>query len=68
MTGPQQLRPSVIEAIRWAIVALYVAFTWALCADGTSATDFGCIVVVGMVALVLAVSLDWINRAPRRER
>lgn len=61
------MKPSVVESIRWAIVGLFALLAWWLCTDanGTTALDFGVLLVVGAVAFVAIVFIGWVNGADR---
>lgn len=61
------MRPLAVELTRWTIAALFAGLAFALVPSAPSAVDFVCLVVVGGIALVLIVSLGWINAAPRRD-
>lgn len=58
---------TMIELIRYWIVAAYTLLGFVLSGGGMQEGDFVVMVVLGAICLVAVFVMDWINAAPRRE-
>lgn len=57
-----------VEWYRWALVWIYAVITAAMDADGITAGEFVCSVLLGAVFLIAIVTMGWVAAAAREHR
>lgn len=65
MAGTFPRRPvdwATAGRLRWAGIYVYALVSYGMCHDGTSAGEFGFLLVLGAVLLPFLVLADWIAR------